>query len=146
MTPSGTDGPCPSEQLLQRQSDRRDLQTLRSFRDNILKKTAYGRSIISLYYGIGPEILPVLAGNARMKARCISLIGTAAASFRAAAGGKPLTLPTGFMDKVSAFLMELEQASPAGLRQKIRELRCNLHRYRIDRLQEYPRMPQARVH
>ncbi len=147
MTPSGSGTPnCISEQLLQAQPDSSDLRPLRAFRDNILIKTAYGRSIISLYYGMGGEILPVLESNARLKALCISLIRTAAASARAAVAGKPLSLPAGFMDKASAFLMELEQASPADLRQKIKKLRCDMRTFKHDRLQESRSPLQTHIH
>ncbi|MCX5900212.1 MAG: hypothetical protein NTX06_05660 [Proteobacteria bacterium] len=138
MTPSGTDGFCISEQLLQAQPDSSHLQPLRAFRDSILNKTAYGRSIISQYYSLGRELLPVLQGNPRLKTRCIKLLGAAAQIARTAEAGRPLSLPPGFMDKASAFFMELEQASPAAQRQKIKELRSSLRQFRYDRLQKNP--------
>ena len=126
---------CISDQLLQRTADSNQLQPLRALRDSILKKTELGKTIISRYYSLGKDVLPVLLGNAHLKTQCLKLLGSSAEIAHTAASGKNLLLPPGFMDKASSFLFALEKASPAELQKKIRTLRCDLRHFNVNRLQ-----------
>ena len=119
MMPTDNSTPvCISEQLLQRTADSNQLQSLLALRDNILKKTALGKTIISRYYSLGKDVLPVLLGNAHLKTHCLKLLGSSAEIARTAASSKNFSLPPGFMDTASSFLFALEKASPAELQKK----------------------------
>ena len=136
MEPFDNEPPvCISAQLLQKTADSHHLQPLRAFRDSILKKTALGKNLISRYYSLGKDVLPVLLGNARLQTHCLKLLGFSAEIARTAAWGKALSLPPGFMDKASSFLFALEKASPAELQIKIRRLRCDLRQFNVRSLQ-----------
>ena len=125
---------CLSENILRDTPESRYLKPLRAFRDNVLKKTPFGKDIIAQYYQLGGEIVPILLGNVRLREKCKKLLGKSAEIILARAG-KPLTLPPGFMDEASDFLFELEKNSPQQVRGKINKLRSDMRHFKPERIQ-----------
>jgi len=125
---------CISANMLRNTPESRYLAPLRAFRDSVLKKSLLGNEIISRYYGLGGDIVPILHANARLKGKCRKLLGRAAEIILARAD-KPLSLPRGFMDEASAFLFELEKQSPQQVRNKIKKLRCDMRHLKLEGLQ-----------
>lgn len=71
LTPGGPDQ-CPAQKLLQ--SDEQRLESLRSFRDNILCRTETGRLLVEFYYRHGDTISACLAEHPRLAALCAKVI------------------------------------------------------------------------
>lgn len=126
---------CICKEMVQDAPDAPLLQELRRFRDSTLRKTPVGNRIISQYYSLGKELLPVLRGNPGLRAQCVKLIGQAAKVGHDATVKKRLSLPVGFMDSISSFLMALEKESPPELRAKIQKARCDMRKITIESLQ-----------
>ena len=68
----GTADPCPAEVLYGDNSE--EVLLLREFRDSVLRKSAQGRRVITLYYAVSPVLVSMMAADGEVKDRLRSVI------------------------------------------------------------------------
>jgi len=129
----GTPGPDPEpdntcflEDILGARS--RDLAPFRDFRDHVLDRTKYGRGLTRLYYSSGTEILAAMADNAKLRARAVQIVQGAVPLFTAISNRERATMTVAFLNRVSAFLFELEKVASPELKEKIHQVRLSIKR------------------
>lgn len=120
------DGTCFLEDILGIRSSA--LQPFRDFRDNVLNRTKYGRGLAGLYYRSGTEILAAMAKNPGLRDRGVRLVEKAVPLFSAISCRERATVTVEFLNRVSAFLFELEKYVSPDLKEKIYQIRLSIKR------------------
>lgn len=145
MMPGSNDNntTCLATRMIDGADRDQKLGLLRTIRDTVLNKTTVGNFLIREYYSLGPGLWQVLQHSPELRLRCSALMGKAlmiAGSLRRDTG---VTLPPGFMDSLSSFLVDLEAAAPDPLKSRIKGLRGAMRQLNLDacRLQVLPGDP-----
>ena len=107
----GGDGACPSSLVLGENSN--ENETLRAFRDTVLRTTPAGAALVTNYYHFAPELVSILIKNPLLRQQVKELLFELQPSLRSAIQDGRLNIALGTQKKIGAMCTALAQkASP----------------------------------
>jgi photosystem II stability/assembly factor-like uncharacterized protein len=127
LAPAGSDGGgCAATELLKNSPGRKHLPVLRAFRDMVLKKSPVGSRLTARYYAAEGDVRKVLKKNPQLRVRAVRLLQHAMPVVLSSLSTKSVSIPSSLLNEASCFLFDLEQASPARLKERINTVRKEL--------------------
>ncbi len=133
LTPAAA-APCVAAWLLADERLQHHLGAVRAFRDEVLRRSDLGRTLIARYNATGDALLSVLAAHPNLKARAQKLLVSLVPLIDAVRSGCPVTIPDHLWQEGLRFCDALERAAPAHLKPQFRDVRQELDRRAISKL------------